>query len=212
MENNNKSIVFKSQNIEIQRNDNQNDSSILTYTSEDGSVELEVKFKDETVWLNRSQMAMLFERDYKTIAKHINNALKEELEGESVVAKFATTKNYGRVEGYTQLQEIEYYNLDMIMSVGFRVKSKRGVEFRKWAKDILKQYVIKGYAINQRQLDHYNELKDVVKLMSRALQIPATVTNVLPQCFSFGLWRKTAFCIQKMAASGLRITPWWPLL
>ena len=171
MENSNKSIVFKDQNIEIQRSGNHYDSSILTYTSKDGSVELEVKFKDETVWLNRSQMATLFGRDYKTIAKHINNALNEELEEEPVVAKFATPKNYGRVEGYTQSQEIEYYNLDMIMSVGFRVKSRRGVEFRKWAKDILKQYVIKGYAINKRQLDHYNELKDVVKLMSRALQL-----------------------------------------
>ena len=178
MENNNKSIVFKGQNIEIQRNNKHDDSSTLTYTSRDGSVELEVKFKDETVWLNRSQMAVLFGRDYKTIAKHINNALKEELEGEPVVAKFATPKNYGRVEGFFQSQEIEYYNLDMIMSVGFRVKSRRGVEFRKWAKDILKQYVIKGYAINKRQLDHYNELKDVVKLMSRALQLQEKVNDV----------------------------------
>ena len=178
MENNNKSIVFKGQNIEIQRNDKHDDSSTLTYTSRDGSVELEVKFKDETVWLNRSQMAVLFGRDYKTIAKHINNALKEELEGEPVVAKFATPKNYGRVEGFFQSQEIEYYNLDMIMSVGFRVKSRGGVEFRRWAKDILKQYVIKGYAINQRQLDHYNELKDVVKLMSRALQLQEKVNDV----------------------------------
>lgn len=178
MENNNKSIFFQSQNIEIQRNNKYNDSSTLTYTSRDGSVELEVKFKDETVWLNRSQMAVLFGRDYKTIAKHINNALKEELEGEPVVAKFATPKNYGRVEGYIQSQEIEYYNLDMIMSVGFRVKSREGVEFRRWAKDILKQYVIKGYAINKRQLDHYNELKDVVKLMSRALQLQEKVNDV----------------------------------
>ncbi|MCQ2308612.1 MAG: virulence protein RhuM/Fic/DOC family protein [Bacteroidales bacterium] len=178
MENSNKSIVFKGQNIEIQRNGNHYDSSILTYTSKDGSVELEVKFKDETVWLNRSQMATLFGRDYKTIAKHVSNALNEELEGEPVVAKFATPKNYGRVEGYTQSQEIEYYNLDMIMSVGFRVKSRRGVEFRKWAKDILKQYVIKGYAINRRQLDHYNELKDVVKLMSRAFQLQEKVNDV----------------------------------
>ncbi len=178
MENNSKSIFFQSQNVEIQRNGKYDDSSTLTYTSKDGSVELEVKFKDETVWLNRSQMAVLFGRDYKTIAKHINNALKEELEGELVVAKFATPKNYGRIEGYIQSQEIEYYNLDMIMSVGFRVKSRGGVEFRKWAKDILKQYVIKGYAINKRQLDHYNELKDVVKLMSRALQLQEKVNDV----------------------------------
>ena len=148
-----------------------NGSSIVLYTTDDGSTQLEVKLEQETVWLNREQLALLYDRDYKTIAKHINNALREELEGEPVVAKFATPKKYGRKEGVVQMQNIEYYNLDMIISVGYRVKSRKGIAFRKWATKILKQYLIKGYAIDQRRLEHYNELKDVVRLMSRAFTL-----------------------------------------
>ena len=113
-------------------------NSIEIYRSQDGSVQLNVKLENETVWLNRQQMAELFGRDYKTVSKHINNALHEELEGEPVVAKFATPKKYGRKEGYTQMQKIDYYNLDMIISVGYRVKSRNGIAFRKWANRILK--------------------------------------------------------------------------
>ena len=98
-----------------------NGSSIVLYTTEDGNTQLEVKLEKDTVWLNREQIAQLYGRDYKTIAKHINNALREELEGEPVVAKFATPKKYGRKEGYNQMQNIDYYNLDMIISVGYRV-------------------------------------------------------------------------------------------
>ena len=146
-------------------------NSIEIYRSQDGSVQLNVKLENETVWLNRQQMAELFGRDYKTVSKHINNALHEELEGEPVVAKFATPKNYGRVEGKTQDQMVEYFSLEMITPVGYRVKSKQGVAFRKWATSVLKQYLIKGYAINQQiKLDRYNELKDVVRLMSCALR------------------------------------------
>lgn len=148
-----------------------NGSSIVLYTTDDGSTQLEVKLEKDTVWLNREQIAQLYGRDYKTIAKHINNALREELEGEPVVAKFATPKKYGRKEGVVQMQHVEYYNLDMIVSVGYRVKSRNGIAFRKWANSVLKQYLIKGYAINQRRLDHYDELKDVVRLMSRALAL-----------------------------------------
>ena len=98
-----------------------NGSSIVLFTTEDGNTQLEVKLEKDTVWLNREQIAQLYGRDYKTIAKHINNALREELEGEPVVAKFATPKKYGRKEGYNQMQNIDYYNLDMIISVGYRV-------------------------------------------------------------------------------------------
>ena len=98
---------------------------------ENQNVKLEVNMKDETVWLNRDQMAKLFDRDVKTIGKHINNALKEELNGEVVVAKFATTTKHGAIEGKTQTKDVEYYNLDMIISVGYRVKSKNGIVFRK---------------------------------------------------------------------------------
>ena len=154
-----------------------NGSSIVLFTTEDGNTKLEVKLEKDTVWLNREQIAQLYGRDYKTIAKHINNALREELEGEPVVAKFATPKKYGRKEGYNQMQNIDYYNLDMIISVGYRVKSRNGIVFRKWANNILKQYLIKGYAIDQRRLDHYDELKDVVRLMSRALTLQDKVSE-----------------------------------
>ena len=153
-------------------------NAIEIYRFQDGSIQLNVKLENDTVWLNRQQMAELFGRDYKTISKHINNALHEELEGEPVVAKFATTKNYGRIEGFTQEQMVEYFSLEMITSVGFRVKSKQGVAFRKWANSILKQYLIKGYAINQQiRLDRYNELKDVVRLMSRTVNLQNKVTS-----------------------------------
>ena len=154
-----------------------NNCPVVLYTAPDGKTQLDVKLENETVWLTREQMATLFGRDYKTIAKHVNNALKEELAGEPVVARFATPKKYGRIEGLVQMQDVEYCNLDMIVSVGFRVKSKRGVEFRRWANKILKQYLIKGYVIDQRRLDHYNELKDVVRLMSRAISLQEKVTN-----------------------------------
>ena len=100
---------------------------------EDQSVKLEVNVMDETVWLSRNQMAKLFDRDIKTIGKHINNALQEELKGEEVVAKFATTTKHGAIYGKTQTHMADYYNLDVIISVGYRVKSKNGIIFRKWA-------------------------------------------------------------------------------
>ena len=154
-----------------------NGSFIVLYTADDGNIQLEVKLENDSVWLNRKQIAQLYGRDYKTIAKHINNALKEELEGEPVVAKFAIPKKYGRKEGYAQMQKIDYYNLDMIISVGYRVKSRNGIAFRKWVNSILKQYLIKGYAIDQCRLDHYDDLKDVVRLMSRALTLQDQVAE-----------------------------------
>ena len=113
-------------------------------------VKLEVRLENETVWLNRGQLAELFARDVKTIGKHVNNALKEELAGISVVAKFATTATDGKV------YQVEYYNLDMVLSVGYRVKSSRGIEFRRWANKVLKEYLLKGYSVNRRltELEH----------------------------------------------------------
>ena len=116
---------------------------IVLYQPDD-SLRLEVRLDGDNVWLNRSQLAELFDRDVKTIGKHINNALKEELDNVPVVAKFATTAADGKV------YQTEHYNLDMVISVGFRVKSRRGVDFRRWANTILKEYMFKGYAINQR--------------------------------------------------------------
>ena len=128
---------------------------------ENQNVKLEVNMKDETVWLNREQLAMLFDRNIKTIGKHINNALNEELDN-SVVAKFATTAKDGKT------YQVEYYNLDMIISVGYRVKSQNGVIFRKWANNVLKDYMIKGYAVNQKRLEY---LEKTIKLIDIAGRI-----------------------------------------
>lgn len=122
---------------------NKEKGEIIIYQPDD-NVKLEVRLNEETVWLNRHQMASLFQRDVKTIGKHIANALTEELEGMPVVAKFATTAADGKT------YQVEYYNLDVIISVGYRVKSQRGVQFRKWANVVLKDYLLRGYAINQR--------------------------------------------------------------
>jgi len=122
----------------------------------DNSVELEVLLKNETVWLNRQQMSILFDRDIKTIGKHINNALKEELSEISTIANFATVEknpvvaNFATTAADGKTYQIAYYNLDVILSVGYRVKSNRGIQFRIWANRILKEYILKGYAINQR--------------------------------------------------------------
>ena len=121
-------------------------SEIILYQPNE-ELSLEVRLENETVWLNRQQLSILFGRDVKTIGKHVQNALKEELSGVSTVAEFATVQNED-----TRLvtREIEYYNLDVVLSVGYRVKSSRGVEFRRWANKVLKEYLLQGYAINQR--------------------------------------------------------------
>ncbi len=154
------------------------ENKIIIYQTEDGSTSIDVKMENETVWLSANQMAELFGRDYKTIRKHINNALKEELEGMPlVVAKFATTKDYGRQKGHTQSQMVEHYSLEMITSVGYRVKSKRGVQFRRWANKVLKEYIVKGYAINnQLAQSKYEELSQLVSILGRTIQNQPTLT------------------------------------
>ena len=140
--------------------DDQMKNEFITF--KDGTLELNVpvSWEQETVWLTRNQMAELFDRDVKTIGKHINNALKEELDN-STVANFATVQMEG---GREVERNIEHYNLDMIISVGYRVKSTRGVQFRKWANSILKQYIIQGYAVNANRM---NQLGEVIRIMKR---------------------------------------------
>ena len=138
---------------------------------ENQNIRLEVNVKDETVWLNTNQISQLFDRDVKTIRKHINNALKEELNDEVTVAKFATVQ----IEGQRKVtRNIEYYNLDMIISVGYRVKSNNGIIFRKWANKVLKDYLLKGYAVNQKRLDY---LEKTVKLIDIASRIESDLDN-----------------------------------
>lgn len=127
----------------------ENENEIILFESADHEVTLPVRVDIDTsdVWLNRKEMATLFDRDVKTVGKHIGNALKEELAGnESVVAKFATTGTDGKT------YQVEHYNLDVIISVGYRVKSQRGVEFRRWATDVLHRYIIQGHVENEKRL------------------------------------------------------------
>lgn len=149
-------------------------NSIEIYRSQDGSVQLNVKLENETVWLTQSQMAELFGRDRTVIARHINNCYKEgELDKNITCAKIA---HMGKDQD--QMYETAMYNLDVIISVGYRVKSVQGTRFRQWANSVLKQYLIKGYVINQQiKLDRYNELKDVVRLMTRTIGMQEKVTN-----------------------------------
>ena len=125
------------------KNQNLDQNQIILYSPNE-SISLEVRLENETVWLNRQQIAQLFGRDIKTIGKHINNALREELYNCSVVANFATTATDGKT------YNVEYYNIEVITSVGYRVKSKQGVQFRQWANKVLKDYLLRGYAVNQR--------------------------------------------------------------
>lgn len=151
-------------------------NSIEIYRSKDGTVQLNVKLENESVWLTQSQMAELFGVDRTSIVRHIRNIYKsEELDESSTCAKSAQV----RMEGQRQIvREIPMYNLDVIISVGYRVNSKNATSFRRWATSVLKQYVIKGYAINQQiKLDRYKELKDVVRLMSRAIGLQEEVSN-----------------------------------
>lgn len=133
---------------------------------ENQEVKLEVSMKDETVWLNAEQMAALFGRDSKTIRKHITNALEEELD-DSTVAKFATTTKHGAIKEKTQTHMVDYYNLDMIISVGYRVKSHNSIIFRKWANSVLKDYMVKGYAVNQKRLEYLEKTIKLIDITGR---------------------------------------------
>ena len=141
---------------------------------ENQGVKLEVNLKDETVWLNLEQMAELFKRDKSVISRHIKNALQEELKNEEVIAKFATTTKHGAIQGKTQTHMVDYYNLDMIISIGYRVKSTQGVAFRKWATKILKDYMLKGYAVNQKRLEY---LEKTIKLIDIANRMEERLEN-----------------------------------
>ena len=153
-------------------------NQIIIYQTEDGQTQIDVRLDNDMIWLTRQQIAVLFGRDYKTISKHINNALKEELAGSVVVAKFANTTQHGAIEGKTQTHDIDYFNLEVITSVGYRVKSKRGVQFRQWANNVLKKYLIKGYAVNERlRKEQIGELRQLVGMLGRTIQSQPLLSN-----------------------------------
>lgn len=145
----------------------ENKNEIILFENQD--VKLEVNMQDETVWLSLEQMAKLFERDRTVITRHINNIFKnQELSKDEVCAKFAHTTEHGAIQGKKQTREVDYYNLDMIISVGYRVNSKQGIIFRRWATKVLKDYMIKGYAVNQKRLEY---LEKTIKLIDIANRI-----------------------------------------
>ncbi len=145
-------------------------NDIIMYTTDDGTIRIEAAFDGDTVWLSMDQMAELFQRDKSTISRHIKNIFSEgELQKEMVVAKFATTTQHGAIEGKTQTHMTEFYNLDVIISVGYRVKSIRGTQFRIWASAILKEYIRKGFAMDDERLKgnaggaYWKELLDRIR-------------------------------------------------
>lgn len=149
------------------------ENEIVIFETSDHSISLPVTLDSDTVWLNRTQMAELFGRDIKTIGKHIKNALHEELDKDSsVVTKFATTASDGK--NYM----VEHYNLDVIISVGYRVKSQRGVEFRRWANSVLKAYILKGYAVNHNRMNQLNEVIQVMKRLQNNLDAEQVLSVV----------------------------------
>lgn len=150
------------------------ENEVIVFKNGELELEVNVSSKEETVWLNRHQIAKLFGRDIKTINKHINKALEEELANEVVVAKFATTTQHGAIKEKQQTHMVEYFNLDVIISVGYRVKSPNGIIFRKWATSILKDYMIKGYSINQKRLDALNKTIEIQsRMLASSLDIDA---------------------------------------
>ncbi|MCQ2190562.1 MAG: virulence protein RhuM/Fic/DOC family protein [Paludibacteraceae bacterium] len=144
---------------------------MVIFQSADGSIQIDVKMEQETVWLSLDQMAELFDKNKSTISRHIKNVFEEgELQTDSTVANFATVQQEG---GRSVERDITYYNLDVIISVGYRVKSQRGTQFRIWATKVIKDYMVKGYAINEKRINEvqtkYDELKDVVKVLGRTI-------------------------------------------
>jgi len=156
------------------------EDKIIIYQTADGQTQLDVRFEDETVWLTQAQMAELFQTDRTSIVRHINNIYKsEELDPKSTCAKIAQVQTEGKRQ-VTRL--IPYFDLDMIISVGYRVNSKRGVQFRQWANRVLKQYLIKGYAVNEHiRREQIQELRQLVQVVGRTLQSKEIANTVESQ-------------------------------
>ncbi|MCK0115348.1 RhuM family protein [Gelidibacter sp. F63206] len=150
-------------------------NQIEIYQAKDGSTQINVQFEQDTVWLTQAQMGQLFDKNKRTISEHISNIFKEgELEDKVVVRKSRTTTQHGAIEGKTQTSNVNLYNLDVIISVGYRVKSKQGTQFRIWANSVLKDYLVKGYSINEKRLAQKEQevklLKDGIQILSRTVE------------------------------------------
>lgn len=147
-----------------------NKGEILIYQNPDGNIKIDVRLKEETVWLSQSDMATLFGKNKRTISEHIQNVFKEgELDEKVVVRKFRTTTQHGAIAGKTQTRDVNFYNLDVIISIGYRVKSQQGTQFRIWATQRLKEYIIKGFTLNDERfksgssMNYFNELQERIR-------------------------------------------------
>ena len=155
------------------------ENQIIIYQTDNGNTAIDVRLENETVWLTQAQMATLFQKDRTVIGRHIRNVFKEgELDEKVVCANFAHTTQHGAIIGKRQRQEVVLYNLDVIISVGYRVKSQRGVQFRQWANKVLKDYLIKGYALNEKiRRSQIGELRQLVQMVGRTLQNQPLLKN-----------------------------------
>ncbi|HEX2935064.1 MAG TPA: virulence RhuM family protein [Bacteroidales bacterium] len=145
---------------------------IIIYQNNEGDIKLDVRLEDETVWLSQAQLALLFNKDKRTISEHINNIFKEgELDEKVVVRKFRLTTQHGAIAGKTQQVEVNAYNLDVIISVGYRVKSQQGTQFRIWATQRLKEYIVKGFSLNDERFKTGNSMNYFTELQERIREI-----------------------------------------
>lgn len=154
------------------KNEINNNSELFIYESENGKIKLDVNLENETVWLSLEQMSILFGRDKSVISRHIKHIFEEgELEKDVVIANFATTTKHGAIKGKTQTHYVDYYSLDVVISVGYRVKSIEGVRFRKWATERIKEYIIKGYTLDDERLKNLGGGKYFYELLNRIKDI-----------------------------------------
>lgn len=183
-----------------------NRPQIFIYKTKDAHIDVQIK--SETVWLSLSQMAQLFERDKSVISRHLNNIFKEgELERDSVVANFATTAADGK------MYKVDYYNLDSIISVGYRVNSKRGIQFRQWATQKLKDYLIQGYSLNHQKMTHegLKKIQKIINLIAKTLQSQSLVDERGTDVFSLILsYSKTWSLLFKYDENELEIPKGFP--
>ncbi len=183
------------------------ENQIEIYQDKDGTTQINVHFEQETVWLTQAQMAELFNKGRTTITEHINNIFTEgELIQEVVCRKFRHTTQHGAIKGKKQSKNIKYYNLDIIISVGYRVKSQRGTQFRIWANSVLKEYLVKGYTINENRLAQKEQevqiLKNGIQILSRAIE-EKTADNEWLTVFAKGLSLLDDYDHEQLDAKGL---------
>ena len=182
-------------------------NQIEIYQATDGSTQINVQFEQDTVWLTQAQMAELFGKGRTTITEHINNVFTEgELLEEVVCRDFRHTTQHGAIKGKSQSKNVKYYNLDVIISVGYRVKSKQGTQFRIWANKILKEYLVKGYAVNEKRLAQKEQevqlLKNGIQILSRAIEEKSDENEWL-SIFSKGLQLLDDYDHEELDAKGL---------